>query len=199
LLSPALQDPREYLPFLRALRSLPPFLQRHKIDDHLGRYSSALTNLSKAGDEHFDDALEYTKKHGLFEVALRAYEGDKEKYEVRNSLFKEARVFAHLSLFRWSCPPMRSTSLTARATSKQHFVRSMLFERVFLETYILPRAVFTLAGQPEKAMLAYQRARAWQELFTVALTSGTVDEEGLKELAADVAGALRCQAGGSTR
>lgn len=37
-------------------------------------------------------------------------------------------------------------------------------------------------------MLAYQRARAWQELFTLALTSGTVDEEGVKELAADVAG-----------
>lgn len=123
-----MQDPREYLPFLRALRSLPPFLQRHKIDDHLGRYSSALTNLSKAGDEHFDEALEYTKKHGLFEVALRAYEGDKEKFEVRTSLSEEARVFAHLSLFSWSCLPMRSTSSTARATSKRHFVRSMFFK-----------------------------------------------------------------------
>ncbi|BGP02142.1 Putative elongator complex protein 1 [Rhodotorula toruloides] len=143
------KDPREYLPFLRALRSLPPFLQCYKIDDHLGRYASALRNLSKAGDEHFDEALEYTKKHGLFEVALRAYEDDKEKYE-----------------------------MVLSANAEHLFDRSNYFEAALL---------FTLAAQPEKAMLAYQRARAWQELFTLALTSGTVDEEGIKELAADVA------------
>lgn len=77
------QDPREYLPFLRALRALPPALQRHQIDDHLSRHASALRNLAQAGDEHFEAAVEYTKKWRLWEVALEVYEGKEGKYEVR--------------------------------------------------------------------------------------------------------------------
>lgn len=48
--------------------------------------------------------------------------------------------------------------------------------------------MFRLGGEPEKAMVAYQRAHAWQELFTLALGAGRVDEDGLKDLAAEVAG-----------
>lgn len=44
-----IQDPREYLPFLRELRALDKYYQRFKIDDHLKRYQSALKNLSLAG------------------------------------------------------------------------------------------------------------------------------------------------------
>jgi elongator complex protein 1 len=44
-----LQDPREYLPFLRELRTLEKYYQRFRIDDHLKRHESALRNLSLAG------------------------------------------------------------------------------------------------------------------------------------------------------
>jgi elongator complex protein 1 len=44
------QDPREYLPFLRELRALSKYYQRFRIDDHLRRYDKALRNLSVAGD-----------------------------------------------------------------------------------------------------------------------------------------------------
>lgn len=44
------QDPREYLPFLRELRSLETYHQRFRIDDHLRRHRSALNNLSLAGE-----------------------------------------------------------------------------------------------------------------------------------------------------
>jgi elongator complex protein 1 len=43
------QDPREYLPFLRELRSLETNYQKFKIDDHLKRYGKALKNLGNAG------------------------------------------------------------------------------------------------------------------------------------------------------
>ncbi|BGP18516.1 hypothetical protein JCM10213_002969 [Rhodosporidiobolus nylandii] len=146
------KDPREYLPFLRALRALPPYLQRHKIDDHLGRHASALRNLAQAGDEeHFDDALEYTKKHGLFEVALEAYAGREERY---------------------------STILCANA--EYAFNNSKYAEAGLL---------FQLGGQPQKALLAYQRANAWQELFTLALSTGVPEDE-VKELAVDTAESL---------
>ena len=44
-----LQDPREYLPFLRELRALDHYYQRFRIDDYLNRHEKALTNLSQAG------------------------------------------------------------------------------------------------------------------------------------------------------
>jgi elongator complex protein 1 len=43
------QDPKEYLPFLRELRALDRHEQRFRIDDHLGRRTSALRNLKDAG------------------------------------------------------------------------------------------------------------------------------------------------------
>ncbi|GAA6025944.1 hypothetical protein JCM10207_004489 [Rhodosporidiobolus poonsookiae] len=143
----SLQDPREYLPFLRALRSLPHFLQRYKIDEHLGRHELALRNLAQAGEAHFDDALESAKTHGLYEVALEAYQGEG-RYEA---------------------------VLCANA------------EHLF-GTRSTPRRAF-LGGQPDKALLAYQRARAWQELFALALSTG-VAEEDVKELAVEVAESL---------
>ncbi|GAA6015095.1 hypothetical protein JCM10207_008729 [Rhodosporidiobolus poonsookiae] len=145
------KDPREYLPFLRALRSLPHFLQRHKIDDHLGRHASALRNLAQAGEAHFDDALEYAKTHGLYEVALEAYQGFGGRYEA------------------------------VLCASAEH-----LFET---SKYAEAGLLFRLGGQPDKALLAYQRARAWQELFALALWTG-VAEEDVKELAVEVAESL---------
>ncbi|KAI9485105.1 IKI3 family-domain-containing protein [Zychaea mexicana] len=69
----AQKDPREYLPFLQELQKLEKFYQRFRIDDHLKRYASALKNLSKAGDEHFDELVNYTRKHVLYLVALEEY------------------------------------------------------------------------------------------------------------------------------
>lgn len=76
------QDPREYLPFLRELRQLETHIQRHRIDDHLGRHDSALRNLALAGPDRFDEALEYTKQHNLFTTALHAFKEDGAKYKV---------------------------------------------------------------------------------------------------------------------
>lgn len=46
-----LQDPKEYLPFLRELKALDRHYQRFKIDDHLERWPKALTHLH-AGGKH---------------------------------------------------------------------------------------------------------------------------------------------------
>ncbi|OSC96781.1 IkappaB kinase complex IKAP component [Trametes coccinea BRFM310] len=76
----AQKDPREYLPFLRELRSLDHYYQRFRIDDHLRRYEKALTNLSLAGSERFDEAMTYVEKHQLYEHALSIWRGT-DKYE----------------------------------------------------------------------------------------------------------------------
>lgn len=48
--NPCLQDPKEYLPFLRELRELEHNYQRFRIDDYLERRGKALASL-KAGGE----------------------------------------------------------------------------------------------------------------------------------------------------
>jgi elongator complex protein 1 len=45
-----IQDPREYLPFLRELRAFETFYQRFRINDYLGRRELALANLKLAGE-----------------------------------------------------------------------------------------------------------------------------------------------------
>ncbi|KAG5640485.1 hypothetical protein DXG03_008338, partial [Asterophora parasitica] len=71
----AQKDPREYLPFLRELRTLEKFYQRFKIDDHLKRHESALRNLNLAGANYFDEATAYVELHQLYDAALRIWKG----------------------------------------------------------------------------------------------------------------------------
>ncbi|SCZ89323.1 BZ3500_MvSof-1268-A1-R1_Chr1-1g01107 [Microbotryum saponariae] len=159
------KDPREYLPFLRELRQLDTYLQRHRIDDHLERYDSALRNLAKAGEGRFEEVLEYTKRHGLFGTALEAYKGDAGRYrvvvEANADYLMENRKYAEAGL-------------------------------LCLHVCI----VYSIASQPSKAIVAYQSANAWQELFTIALSSASPEmpkksASEIKALAMEVAESLR--------
>ncbi|KAI0752776.1 IkappaB kinase complex IKAP component [Daedaleopsis nitida] len=82
----AQKDPREYLPFLRELRALDHDYQRFRIDDHLKRHEKALTNLSRAGPERFDEAMAYVEKHRLYDHALSLWR-ETDKYESVLSIY----------------------------------------------------------------------------------------------------------------
>ncbi|KAI0697397.1 IkappaB kinase complex IKAP component [Cerioporus squamosus] len=84
----AQKDPREYLPFLRELRALDQYYQRFRIDDHLKRHEKALTDLSLAGHERFDEALAYVEKHHLYNHAIAIWRGT-DKYEAVLNLYGE--------------------------------------------------------------------------------------------------------------
>ncbi|KAJ2931513.1 hypothetical protein H1R20_g5611, partial [Candolleomyces eurysporus] len=71
----AQKDPREYLPFLKELRSLEKYYQRFRIDDHLKRYESALKNLSLGGSQYFEEAVAYIERYSLYEAALLIWKG----------------------------------------------------------------------------------------------------------------------------
>lgn len=77
-----MQDPKEYLPFLRELRALDQHEQRFRIDDHLGRRASALRNLANAGLERFEDAASYLSRYELYDEAFRIYKDDQEHLPV---------------------------------------------------------------------------------------------------------------------
>ena len=72
------------MPFLQSLRDLDPNMCKLKIDDHLG-YSSGLRHLSVVDNEDFDAAVQYTKLHSLYSLALELYSTDVEKIKVRLS------------------------------------------------------------------------------------------------------------------
>ncbi|KAG0917728.1 hypothetical protein G6F33_001222 [Rhizopus arrhizus] len=82
----AQMDPKEYLPFLQELKNFEKYYQRYKIDDHLKRYEKALRNLSQAGDEHFEELLQYMKTHDLYLTAIEEYANrPNQKIEILNA------------------------------------------------------------------------------------------------------------------
>ncbi|THH05467.1 hypothetical protein EW145_g4776 [Phellinidium pouzarii] len=147
----AQRDPREYLPFLRELRALPKFYQRHKIDDHLKRYTGALKNLYLAGPEYFEQALSYIEKHKLYHDALSLWKDNEADYERVLDMYGE-----------------------------------YLFERREFRQAAL---VFVDAHKPPKALVAYERALLWQELFELAAHENT-DAESFISMAYRVADEL---------
>lgn len=67
----AQRDPREYMPFLQSLYTLPELRRKYTIDNYLKRYSSALTYLHAL--EAHDELEAYTVKHNLYAVAESLY------------------------------------------------------------------------------------------------------------------------------
>lgn len=75
------RDPREYVPFLRDLRSKEPLeYQRFCIDDHLGHHAKALAWLARSGDEsRMESAMAYMVQHKLYREGLKAFANDPER------------------------------------------------------------------------------------------------------------------------
>lgn len=64
------KDPKEYLPYLNELKSLPQDYCRFKIDAHLKRNERALGHLIACGKAHEDETMEFIKQHTLYGKAL---------------------------------------------------------------------------------------------------------------------------------
>ncbi|KAK5092752.1 putative elongator complex protein 1 [Exophiala xenobiotica] len=67
----AQRDPREYMPFLQNLQSLPELRRKYTIDNHLKKYARALDSLHTLGEHEEVEA--YTTKHGLYIHASNLY------------------------------------------------------------------------------------------------------------------------------
>ncbi|XP_039495713.1 putative elongator complex protein 1 isoform X1 [Drosophila santomea] len=72
------KDPKEFLPYLNELKALPVDYRKFRIDDHLKKYASALSHLASCGEEHYDEASEFIRKHGLYTDGLAIYREHKE-------------------------------------------------------------------------------------------------------------------------
>lgn len=76
------KDPKEYIPFLNELNKLDKSYAKFKIDCHLKRYGKAIKHIAALCDDEakFDEAIEVTKKHELYEDALASFAGDEKCY-----------------------------------------------------------------------------------------------------------------------
>ncbi|KAK7057777.1 polymerase II transcription elongation factor [Favolaschia claudopus] len=134
----AQKDPREYLPFLRELRTLEKDYQRFRIDDHLKRHDKALKNLSLAGSNYFTEALAYIEQHRLYELAI--------------SIWRDTDQYSNIL----------------------EIYGDWLFER---RDFRQAASVFIQAGAVSKAMVAYEKALDWQELFDMAQRTGASPDD----------------------
>ena len=82
------KDPKEYLPFLSHLQSLPPFLAKYTIDIQLQRWDKALRNISEGGESYFDKVLELSSRHSLYPLALELFPSSRDIIS-HNTLLRE--------------------------------------------------------------------------------------------------------------
>ncbi|KAG8883867.1 hypothetical protein FRB97_005705 [Tulasnella sp. 331] len=152
------KDPREYLPFLRELRAFGDGkdngYQKFKIDDHLKRYGKALQGLHDAGET---SDLEFIAGEAKSEEALA--------YVEKHQLYREA-------LRVWPGDSEQTKRLL-------DIYGDYLFERREFRQAAL---AFLKAAKPKKAMAAYEKQKAWQELFTLAVREGVVNSDELEAM-----------------
>ncbi|KAM9330548.1 elongator complex protein 1 [Gastrophryne carolinensis] len=81
------KDPKEYLPFLNALKKMDTNYQRYTIDKHLKRYKKALGHLSKCGPDHFIEFLNLVKDQSLYTEAVKHYQNGSSEYKAINEAY----------------------------------------------------------------------------------------------------------------
>ena len=168
------------------MRALPKFYQRFKIDDHLQRFGSALRNLSLAGSDHFDDAMSYVEHHQLYEEAVSIWK-DSERYQVRSRCCLSDRP---LNVETLSVRTQCVWKLAVRATRVHASCSRWVYDFPNMRNAKLTNMlVFAEAHQPSKAMIAYEKALSWQDLFDLA-TREHVGEEEIVSMGYRVAGLI---------
>lgn len=107
------KDPREYLPFMQNLQSLPPLRRQFAIDDYLGRNTKALTHLHTL--DAFEELQAYTQKHSLYHAALGLYRYNPAQHATLTLLY--AAYLESKSSFKEAALAYESLSNFTKATS----------------------------------------------------------------------------------
>lgn len=85
--SDIIQDPREYLPFLRKLQSYPETRRQFEIDNHLSRFGKALKHLYTLAAH--EEIRAYVIRHVLYKEALEVYKYQPEQQREVTHLYAD--------------------------------------------------------------------------------------------------------------
>ncbi|KAG5845628.1 hypothetical protein ANANG_G00141300 [Anguilla anguilla] len=183
------KDPKEYLPFLNALKKMEPNYQRYTIDKHLKRYKKALHYLSKCGEEHFTECLNLVKDQRLYSEALRLYPSDSPQYKALSCAYAEHLVeqqqAEQAGLLLWRCGETpRALQAFVSCSSWRHAL--CVAAQIPLPPDQLALLARDLAGKlmelrryTEAALLLEQYAKDCEEAIS-ALITGAAWEETLR-------------------
>eukprot|EP00898_Chlorokybus_atmophyticus_P002599 jgi/Chlat1/333/Chrsp1S00217 len=158
------EDPREFLPELEQLQSLPVALRQAEIDKSLGRWAKALESLSQAGmwerqcAEHFQACLALIRQRQLYQLGLQLFSGGEGGDDGGE---KKAAV---LELYA------------------EHLERQKEFQEAAL--------AFAAAGQPERALAAYKVGGHWRQALALARMTNR-SEPDIVKLAHDLLAQVR--------
>jgi elongator complex protein 1 len=67
------KDPKEYIPFLSKRQNEEKYYRQYNIDKYLGRFEKALENLTQAGEQYFEECIDFIKQHKLYKKAAEIY------------------------------------------------------------------------------------------------------------------------------
>jgi elongator complex protein 1 len=73
------KDPKEYLPYLQELSHMDEVDRRYRINLDLKRYDTALEELYKGGEQHYNSCIELIEKHNLYMLGLKLFENNSAK------------------------------------------------------------------------------------------------------------------------
>nr|XP_020449669.1 elongator complex protein 1 isoform X2 [Monopterus albus] len=183
------KDPKEYLPFLKMLKSLEPNYQHYTIDKHLKRYRKALHHLSKCGKEHFPEALKLVKEQNLYSEALHLYTANSAEYKALSCAYAEHLIqqqqAEQAGLLLWRCgEPISALQAFASSSSWRNAI--CVAQQIPLPPDHLALLARDLAGKlteqrrySEAALLLDQYAKDCEEAI-LALITGAFWEEALR-------------------
>ncbi|KAI1888284.1 hypothetical protein AGOR_G00183440 [Albula goreensis] len=183
------KDPKEYLPFLNALKKMETNYQHYTIDKHLKRYKKALHHLSKCGVEHFTECLNLVKDQRLYSEALRLYPSDSPQYKALSCAYAEhlmeQQQAEQAGLLLWRCGETpRALQAFVSCSSWRHAL--CVAAQIPLPPDQLALLARDLAGKlieqrrfTDAALLLEQYAKDCEEAIS-ALITGAAWEEALR-------------------
>ena len=180
----AQMDPKQYLPFLNALRTEEEQYRRYRIDMHLKRYARALENLTASGPRHFDTCLQLIKEHELYPEGMRIYEeqqqqGKEEQGKEEQGQEGEEEAAAEEAGGKGNGSGKAGTPLQRVASAYGEY---LMGKREYEQAGI----VFEVAHEFDQALVAYARALNWRQAFCVTAAQAVPVEE-VQRVARDIA------------
>lgn len=202
----AQKDPKEYLPFLQQLRTLPEHLRRYNIDMHLKHYSRALCSLAAGGTEHLQQCIDLAKEHSLFPVLLDVYsaagEASKDLYHAAAKAYAQqllakkradeaavlfeaaqdlpAALQAYTTACMWAEAMSLAFGLSESPEERQQRAKQLAEALRLRQRHAEAARLMELyGGDIEAAVALYIEAAAWTDAVRVAQTASSTEHRQL--------------------
>jgi len=192
------KDPKEYLPFLANLKKMEQYYRQYNIDMFLSRFEKALENISKAGDEHFDEAVALIREKGLFKLGMTLYHTNPERlmviFEAYGDYLISVKNYKQAGFAYLKCKKLEKAQEAFIEAGEYHLVFSMTkslnqgpqdIKKLAKATIsVLERGKNALAASTitrdylndnEEAILKLVAGHEWKEAVRVAISSGRND------------------------